>query len=107
MAKRRAEKRPRRQETATSFLNPSGIPHRGKTYESFYSADTEYRITHPDMSTVADYEQPTYSLSHGKGAPAAKKVPRHQHDWLIRHDYMQCRSCGVLLDIKERGSVDR
>ena len=44
----------------------------------------------------------------GKGAPAAKTQPGHKHNWLVRYDYMQCKSCGLLVDIKkDRGSVDQ
>ena len=86
-----------------AFLAPSGVQHQGHTYEDYYSQQQP-----TERALPLDYAPPDAAPQFGKGAPAAKKRPRHQHQWLIRHDYMQCRSCGKLVTIrKERGSVDQ
>lgn len=103
----------RRVETATSFLNPSGKNHTGKTYEDYYSKVDETRPKGLDwMVEGLAHEQAVNDILSsrplGKGRPAGAIRPRHQHDWLVRHDYMQCRICGKFVTPKkERGSVDR
>lgn len=92
--------------SSMSFLDPSGKTHSGRTYEDFYSVIDQNRPVERDLPL--DFTPPEPGRSFGKAAPAGMKKQRHKHDWLVRHDYMQCRSCGVLLTIKkDRGSVDQ
>jgi hypothetical protein len=88
--------------TALSFLEPSGKTHTGRTYENHYVG------VMPQPDPAPTFTPPSPEPRYGKQGAAARIKPRHKHEWLVRHDYMQCHSCGKLVTLKKgRVSVDR